>query len=583
MKLGKELEQEFYEILEERLIYPVYQPIVSLEDGSIFGYEALSRISKDAAKLDVGSLFKIAEECGKVWELEGICRKESLRNACNKPSDVKLFLNVDPKVIHDEKFKAGLTYQYLKRYRLRPDDIIFEITERSSIEDVETFKQTIQHYKNQKFKIAIDDFGEGYAGVNRICAILPDYIKLDMEIVRDIHKSVMKQMLVKNMVCLCEEIGAHLIAEGIETEEELKELIRLEIPYGQGYFLQPPTEKMVELSKECMCVIMNNQMENIKSGKDISILGNIGTICKVKDTTALETQAKVLYEYVSHNPTITEICVLNKDNIVVGICTRLDLFELFGGRYGYNLNLKRTAKDIMNSNFLMVDCNTSIETVSQMALIRPIEHLYDAVVVTQNGRYMGVVTVKDLLETVITIQVSRAVDANPLTGLPGNRMIEKYIYERIINRNPFSIIYLDLDNFKAYNDTYGFNKGDLMIKIVATCMENCCEKNEFKGHIGGDDFVIICDYWEVEELCKKIIERFMQSIPGAYNEYDWNNQYIISKNRNGSNEKFPIISLSIAVATNKQKKYHNLEIFSSEIAHLKKKCKQKEGNYYCII
>ncbi len=583
MNDSKELVNEFIEILENRMVFPVYQPIVSLDDGAILGYEALSRISKENTDFNITSLFKMAEECGKVWELEGVCRKQSLKNATDKPVNTKLFLNVDPNVIHDEKFKAGLTYKYLERYNLTPDDIIFEITERSSIEDADTFKTTIQHYKCQNFKIAIDDFGEGYAGVNRVCAVLPDYIKLDMAIVRDIDKNCVKQALVKNMVCLCQEIHINMIAEGIETAAELKELIHLGVPFGQGYFLQTPSPKMGDISKECKDMITEYTLHNKKNVLKQSILGNVGTICKSKMTTTLETSAHILYELVSNDPTITEICVLNENNGVMGICTRVELLGHFGGRYGYNLNLKRTAKHIMNREYLKVDINTSIENVSKMALARPIEHLYDAVVVTQNENYVGVVTVKDLLETAITIQLSRAVDANPLTGLPGNRVIEKCIFEHIVDINPYVIIYLDVDNFKAYNDIYGFNNGDIMIKTVVNCMELSCKNNEFMGHIGGDDFVIICDYWEAEGLCQNIIDIFSGSIQSLYREDDWKNRYVISKNRSGYDEKIPIVSLSIAGLTNKHNDYKNMDMFSHQIAYVKKKCKQIEGNFYCIL
>jgi EAL domain-containing protein (putative c-di-GMP-specific phosphodiesterase class I)/GGDEF domain-containing protein len=574
---------DFYEILEKQLIYPVYQPIVSLENGVILGYEALSRINKIDTNLNVSSMFHLAEELGKVWELEAVCRKLSLKHASNKPNDVKLFLNVDPNVIHDDKFKAGLTYTYLERYNLKPEDIIFEITERTNIEDAKTFQATIQHYKSQQFKIAIDDFGDGYAGVNRVCAVLPDYIKLDMAIVRDIDKDTIKQTLVENLVHLCKEIHINMIAEGIETEAELKELIRLDVPYGQGYYLQTPNPEMKDITEECKKKISEFRLKSNKYSYKPSIFGNVGTICKAKNTTTLGTPAHTLYEHVTHNSTVTEICVLDENSQVKGICTRVALLEHFGGRYGYNLYSKRTAKDVMNPNFMMVDANTSIEIVSQMALSRPMEHLYDAVVVTQSEKYMGVVTVKDLLETAITIQVSRAVDANPLTGLPGNKIIEKCIHERIFNNNPYTIIYLDLDNFKAYNDAYGFNNGDTMIQTVVYSMEQCCIENEFMGHIGGDDFVIICDYWDARELCQNVIDTFQSLIRGLYSDRDWENGFIISKNRNGITEKFPIVSLSVAGLTNREKQYKNLDFFSQEIALVKKMCKQVEGNFISIM
>ncbi len=180
---------------------------------------------------------------------------------------------------------------------------------------------------------------------------------------------------------------------------------------------------------------------------------------------------------------------------------------------------------------MAVDSRTLIEIVSKMALVRPQEHLYDAVVVTRDEKYLGVVTVKDLLETAVSIQVTRAVDASPLTGLPGNKTIEKRIRCCLKADIPFTVIYLDLDNFKAYNDTYGFNNGD--------------------------DFVIITEYWK--------------------------RGFIVSKNRNGFREEFPIATLSIAGVSNQESQIREVEQFSMEIANLKKKCKQVAGNYYCVV
>ncbi|HOO27366.1 MAG TPA: EAL domain-containing protein, partial [Lachnospiraceae bacterium] len=162
IEITEAVREEFDHIVQERLIYSVYQPIVSFETGEIFGYEGLSRIKKENSILNIGELFQAAEQMNKVWELEALCRRRTLKNAVKKPCGVKLFLNVDPNCIRDEKFKSGLTTKYLKQYGLHPSDIIFEITERGAIFDAEAFKNTIFHYRQEQFEIAIDDFGTGY-------------------------------------------------------------------------------------------------------------------------------------------------------------------------------------------------------------------------------------------------------------------------------------------------------------------------------------------------------------------------------------------------------------------------------------
>jgi len=576
--ISKKTQEQFLKILCEKRISPVYQPIVSLEDGEIFGYEGLSRIDLAGCEFNTEEMFLISEKLNKVWELEELCRIKTLQNAVDKPEWKKLFINVDPKVIRDEKFRNGITVKYLKMYGLAPKDIVFEITERSSIGDAEAFEKTVQHYKSQDYQIAIDDFGSGYAGLRRVCALSTNYLKIDMAIVRDINKDDTKRTLVESFVLFCENANIKLIAEGIETKEELQTLIELGVAYGQGYYLGMPNAKIIDITYEKKELIKSMKLESNKYLYKPSFFGNVGSICTPKYVTPPDTLGFALFEYIECSPEISEICVIDSKKSVLGILSKTKFLEKFSGRFGYSLFARKTAKELVDKDSLVVDAMTSIEKVSKMALARPIISLYDSVVVTQNDCYLGIVTVKDLLETAISIQVSRAVEANPLTKLPGNTAIENLVSSCLNSNEKFGFLYLDLDNFKAYNDAYGFTNGDLMIKTTADCMKECCLKDEFMGHIGGDDFVIIADYWNVEELCQSIIDKFQEKINVLYTKEDLDRGYIISKNRNGSEETFPMATLSIAAVTNQYKNYEKLDEFSKDLANVKKRCKQTKGN-----
>jgi len=140
--------RQFYEILKYQKIYPVYQPIVSLKDGSVYGYEALSRIKVTNNSFGTEELFQIAEKEKKLWQLEEMCRSLSLKRAFGRKERQKLFLNVDANIINDTAFVHGFTRKKLDKYGLVPGDIMFEITERTAIDDKETFKETVAHYKD---------------------------------------------------------------------------------------------------------------------------------------------------------------------------------------------------------------------------------------------------------------------------------------------------------------------------------------------------------------------------------------------------------------------------------------------------
>jgi len=237
-------------ILEEKNIITVYQPIISLKDGQIYGFEALTRIFDKTQKVNIEHIFKIADKMNKLWELETLCRKNALKNAKKIKPEMKLFLNVNPNIIHDKNFKNGFTKNRLIKYGLDFLDIVFEITERNAIIDMEAFLGSIDHYKKEEFKIAIDDVGSGYSGLNTINNVRPDLIKIDMNLIRNIDKDELKQHLCKAMVDFGKNTGIKVIVEGIETKEELQTLIKMDVEFGQGYFLGTPQETFESIEPE---------------------------------------------------------------------------------------------------------------------------------------------------------------------------------------------------------------------------------------------------------------------------------------------------------------------------------------------
>jgi diguanylate cyclase (GGDEF)-like protein len=582
----------FKRILYEQQIMPVYQPIVSLTDGKIIGYEALSRIleentSDKALDLSIEHIFIIAEKMNKLWEFEKLCRKKALENAKHILVDTekKLFLNVNPNVINDVLFKDGFTkrrlvYEYGQN--LNFNNIVFEITERNAIVDKKAFLDSIEHYRKQNYGIAIDDVGSGYSGLNAINEIKPDIIKLDMNLIRNIDKDETKQFLCKAMIDFGKNAEIKIIAEGIETEEELQMLIKLGVDFGQGYFLGIPRKSFEDIAPEKISIIEKYHSKKYVEKFKNSIYPSIGYLSRKGYCLSPDEKSEDVYEMLRLNPTITEFTIVERE-VAVGFMTRFTLNELFSGRYGYSLYSKKKILELVNNNFLKVNHNMPIDYVSRIAMQRPFERLYNPIVVEQEGKYMGIVTIKDLLDSITRIEIDMAIHSNPLTGLPGNVLIEKEIISRIFGSNPYCITYYDLDNFKAYNDAYGFQNGDIMLALVADILKSQATKNEFVGHIGGDDFIVICDYDEGEEFCQAVIDEFASKIKSLYREEDVKNGYIMSKNRHGVPENFPLASLSIAGVSNRTKNYKSIEDFSIDITKVKKDCKKQKGNYFEIL
>jgi diguanylate cyclase (GGDEF)-like protein len=181
-------------------------------------------------------------------------------------------------------------------------------------------------------------------------------------------------------------------------------------------------------------------------------------------------------------------------------------------------------------------------------------------------------------------RTERDLGANPLTRLPGNVSILNELSARLEKNSLFAVAYLDLDKFKSYNDKYGFEFGDEVIRETARILIKTIQEqgnpDDFIGHIGGDDFVIITTPEKVENICEQIIEQFKQASPSFYNEEDRKRGYIIARDRKGNEERVSLLSVSIGVVTNESRKISHVAEIGEIGAELKGYAKSLEGNNY---
>jgi EAL domain-containing protein (putative c-di-GMP-specific phosphodiesterase class I) len=226
-------------ILRDR-ITPFFQPIIDLGTGTLHGYEALSRITGATTIGNTEDLFTLAGECGLTHPLDMLCRKKALVRAKELDLPGRLFLNVSPLLIQATGHERGVTAALLDELRIERSRITLELTERTLISDYDLFLRALSHYRMQGYSIAIDDLGSGYAGLEMLARIEPDYVKLARFLVTDIDTSPTRQALIDALVTFCARIGATVIAEGIERREELAFLRSAGVSLGQGYLLGRP-------------------------------------------------------------------------------------------------------------------------------------------------------------------------------------------------------------------------------------------------------------------------------------------------------------------------------------------------------
>lgn len=582
--------KEVYElenILKTKNISIVFQPIICLKDGSIIGYEALTRGPKDSLLHSPHKLFSVAEANNKSFEIEYLCGIKALEKANPIIKDKLLFINVDPLNFKDERFTKGFTKDFLQKYNISPESVIFEITEKTAIEDYKSFNDVIKKYTNQGYRIALDDTGSGYSGLKMLSETKPHYVKIDIELIRNIDKDNFKQNLLKAFVSLSENTNMKLIAEGIETKEELITLMDLGVYAGQGYFIQPPSDLSSYAPENLLSIIKeHNKLMSYSSCSNYSEQQHVGQIALMNKPFYENSSCKEVQDFFSNNDA-NGICIV-KDNYPVGLVMKHSLDSALATQYGFAVFSKRPISLVMDKSPLIVGYYDSVSDVSKAAMSRSTFNLYDYVIVTKEDKYYGTVSIKSLLQFATQIEYNYAKQLNPLTGLPGNVMIEHKITNLISNNLTCNILYLDLDNFKAYNDVYGFENGDNIIKFTAELVQNKMKAmfkyNSFLGHVGGDDFVCIIEssIEKCTEFCESILKEFDTKILSFFNDNDIRLGYIQSTDRNNNKTNFKLTSLSIAGIHENYGSFSSVTEISQYISSIKIRAKKIPGSSYII-
>jgi EAL domain-containing protein (putative c-di-GMP-specific phosphodiesterase class I) len=228
-------------MLEEERLFSMLQPICR-PDGSVFGYEALLRgREEDGSLVSAGSLFSVAEETQLMFRLDLTARREAIKAfAKRRARGAKLFVNFNPSSIYDPAYCLRTTHSFVQDMGLVPSDLVFEVTETTEVKDKAHLRGILAFYRQAGFCVALDDIGAGFSGLNMLQELRPDFVKIDMALVREVDQDPYKQSIVRHLVGIARDTGARIVAEGIETEGELAWIRQAAVDLMQGYLLGRP-------------------------------------------------------------------------------------------------------------------------------------------------------------------------------------------------------------------------------------------------------------------------------------------------------------------------------------------------------
>lgn len=531
---------ELGRILASEALTPLFQPIYATDKADICGYEALIRGPSSSPLHSPKALFQTALECNLLSQLELVCRKVSIARFVELKLPGLLFLNVSPMIFVVDDHPSGQTLSYLREAGLDPQRVVIELSEQYPVDEPDLLQKALLHYKDLGLKIAIDDLGAGYSGLRFWSEIKPDFVKIDRYFISQIHQDPVKREFVKSIVALAASVRSQVIAEGIEVEAELDELQQLGVVFAQGFLLGRPQDFPSHLPPALLK--QRRRCRRIPKLLD----KNVGMLLQHSPSVLHTQPAGEVADYFHRHPHQLSLPVL-ENNVPVGMVWRDDLLEKFSTPYGRALYQTKPVHKLMNTSAVVVDVAAPLDRVADSLTSEHRDKLPWHFIITQQGEYLGIGAVRDLLKEITQQQIQYASYANPLTQLPGNVPIYQHIDELLLYRQPFWLAYFDLNNFKPFNDVYGYAQGDKAIKLVADLLSQYCDTQDFIGHVGGDDFVVVFHQEHWAAVCDQILTEFDQRVRSLYRPDDLARGGIEAKARTGELQIYPLLGLAVGI------------------------------------
>ncbi len=566
-----------------------FQPIVNIHTGFCYGLEALLRNYEAAGFDSIGAFFDKAFEDRLLYRVDLMLREKALKklSLLGWNRQIKLFFNLDNRVLDSENYRSGNTIELLSRYGLPRNALCFEISEKHEIHDPGEALRTLDVYRSQGFKIAVDDYGAGFAGLKLLYYAKPDFIKIDRFFISDISKDPNKRLFVSSIVNIAHLMGSVVIAEGVETRQEFFSCRDIGCDLIQGYFVAHPEIDICCLEHRYKAIEELGEKDRRNGSSEDKQLIDM----EIEDIEPVECNCDIfdIFERFRSDQGVTFLPVVNDMDEPLGVICEDSLkqyvYSQFGTALLQNPAFGRTVSRFI-SRYPIADINTPAEKILE---IYSRNDKLEGILIVENLKYRGFLSAHSLLKVLNEKNIAIARDQNPLSKLPGNTLIHEYVSQAIGDlESGYAFIYFDFDNFKPYNDKYGFRQGDRVILLFADMLKTRTQfPNRFAGHIGGDDFFMGVHGLPVERVLKNVLRiarQFQVDVESFYDPEAIRKGSITAENREGEQQTFPLLTVSAVILelpAGRKSRYSNEEI--SNIMARQKKIAKKSPEKISIL
>ncbi|WP_033356337.1 EAL domain-containing protein, partial [Burkholderia ubonensis] len=539
-------------LIADRALAAVFQPIVDLGSGTVIAYEGLIR-GPHGTDLELpAALFAQAAREGTTIALEHAAAITCLDAFAALGCDGKLFLNFSAGAILALAREREHARMLLERAQIAAERIVIELTEQNASTDLAQVAPAVASLRDAGIQFALDDYGTANASMNLWLRLHPDVVKIDRFFIHDIALDPLKFEAVRAMQHFAHASGAKLIAEGIEHERDLIVVRDMGICCVQGFLLGRPHARPER-------VVAPAARDAIRA-PHIAVFPDASRTARPSGTVAAKmlVAAPALPRDVTSNdvlalfnrmPELHAVALVEHER-PVALVNRRSFMDRFALPYHREVFGRKPCLQFANDAPLMIENATTVEQLALLLANNDQRYLADGFVITEHGRYVGLGTGESLVRAVTEMRIEAARYANPLTFLPGNIPISAHI-DRLLARDAgFHACYVDLNQFKPFNDQYGYWQGDEVLKYAATVLAGICDpQRDFLGHVGGDDFLVLFQSDDWHARAAAAIGRFNEGAQRFYTLVDQRAGGLRGEDRHGNPAFFGFVTMAIGAVS----------------------------------
>lgn len=559
--------------LREHPLHTVFQPIVKLDGGQTHAHEALVRGPAGSPYEFPDALFRAAQQEDLTPELERLCMVTALRCWSQQQQAGRLFLNISAQVLISTWRQRGreALVSFLIGQGLMPRMLVLEITEHERVTDMDELAAVVAEVHAAGMSLALDDFGDGRSSLRLWSQLKPEIVKTDKYFTKDVSSNADKLKTLQALQQIAAVFNTELVAEGVETLDDLRVLRDLGIHYGQGYLLGRPSPSGEHtLAPAPLEVLMDRRVAVFPELGRRIYGGQLRTVAVMTPPTVtakatIDEAAKLFLA----NPDVHAMALLEGER-PVGIINRQQFMNDYAKPYYREVWGRKSCVAHANLEPRVIEREHDVDQLIGILTSQDQRYLNDGFIVVENGRYVGLGSGDQLVRSVTETRIEAARHANPLTFLPGNIPLTQHIERLLKSGANFVARYADLNHFKPFNDRYGYWRGDEMLRLLSrTAVEHCDQRRDFVGHVGGDDFVILFQSEDWRERCEQIVGTFNDLARQLFDEQAMVAGGFEAEDRYGELRFFPLTTLSIGAVKVEGLRPRSAEQIASQAALVK--------------